>query len=227
MSDYTDRLGNVLRAFNPDADERAVWETVKAVLGLSRNTPTGPYEYNGYLKPLLPQILEMLKAGRKPQEIRSALGVDYNAEAMIGYIGRKYELLVPQKQPATSDRNLEMLARYNEGERLSALAREYGISGTRASEIVEKTARLQGRRIAMLEAQKTPPGELELLPLAALELPVRVLNCFYEFKTVGDVLQLTEAELLRLPNFGRVSLADWKQCLRKLRRERAEPEVTP
>jgi hypothetical protein len=51
-----------------------------------------------------------------------------------------------------------------------------------------------------------------------LELSVRSSNCLKNDNiiSIGDLVQRTEAELLRLPNFGRVSLEEIKEVLRRL-----------
>jgi DNA-directed RNA polymerase alpha subunit len=51
-----------------------------------------------------------------------------------------------------------------------------------------------------------------------LELSVRADNCLKNanVRTVADLVQTTEAELLRMPNFGRVSLREIKEVLATL-----------
>ncbi len=51
--------------------------------------------------------------------------------------------------------------------------------------------------------------------LDELELSTRTANCFRNegFVTVRDVLAVSEAQLLRAPNFGRKSLKEWKQIV--------------
>ena len=48
-----------------------------------------------------------------------------------------------------------------------------------------------------------------------LELSVRSANCLQNanIKTIGDLVQKTEAEMLRTPNFGRKSLNEIKEVL--------------
>lgn len=51
--------------------------------------------------------------------------------------------------------------------------------------------------------------------LDTLNLSIRTANCLrnYNLKTVGELLQKTEAELLRIPNFGRRSLIEIREVL--------------
>jgi DNA-directed RNA polymerase alpha subunit len=51
-----------------------------------------------------------------------------------------------------------------------------------------------------------------------LELSVRISNALRNdgAVTLGDVVKLTEGELLRMPNFGRKSLAELKEALASL-----------
>jgi hypothetical protein len=57
------------------------------------------------------------------------------------------------------------------------------------------------------------------LPLVDLPLSVRLENCLTKsnsFKCVADIYTMTERELLRTPNFGRVSLDELRQVLADL-----------
>jgi DNA-directed RNA polymerase alpha subunit len=48
-------------------------------------------------------------------------------------------------------------------------------------------------------------------PLEALELSTRTFNCLrYDYKTVGEALLVSDKDLLRIPNFGKKSLAEWQ-----------------
>lgn len=59
---------------------------------------------------------------------------------------------------------------------------------------------------------------IEDTPLDNLEMSVRSAYCFknWGLRTVGDVTALTEAEIMRIPNFGRRSLAEIKRVLGEL-----------
>ena len=69
----------------------------------------------------------------------------------------------------------------------------------------------------MLRGACDSPDRCRVLtaPLSALGLNLRASNALpnNDFRTVGDVVTKTEAELLRLPNLGRLSLAEIKAKL--------------
>ena len=58
-------------------------------------------------------------------------------------------------------------------------------------------------------------GDVSLLPTDELSVPTRVANCLKNegIRTVGQLIAMSEAELLRRPNFGRRSLNQLKQVL--------------
>jgi len=106
--------------------------------------PKEPYEYNGYLKPYLPVILDMLRAGKTPNEIADTLRVrspwDSYPDLMIAYIARRYNLKT-DRPVSPRGRNQEIVTRYHAGTHMSELAREYGISRTRIRQIIERAGR--------------------------------------------------------------------------------------
>jgi hypothetical protein len=63
-------------------------------------------------------------------------------------------------------------------------------------------------------------------PIKHLEVPIRVINALYNWYprpegkdlTVGDVVNATDAELLRMPNFGRISLRRFRKATQHLRK---------
>src|SRR6267378_208803 len=59
-----------------------------------------------------------------------------------------------------------------------------------------------------------------------LELPIRVSNCLRQenIQSVGELLQRTPQELLRIPNFGKKSLQDLVECLEKWHFKLGVPE---
>jgi len=66
-------------------------------------------------------------------------------------------------------------------------------------------------------AHRGPSPEEELLgrPIEDLELPVRPYNCLKQIgvKTIGELIECSEAELLKLRNFGEKSLMEIKEKL--------------
>ena len=169
--------------------------------------PRPPYEYNGYLKPDLPRILELLEEGKTPHEIAAALGHGGSAYAMIAYIRKRYGL-DPMQKNETAQRNEEIVARYRAGSTtFSQLGREYGISGARIREIVGTLER-QAEQTAKAKLVRQQMKRIEDIPITMLDLPARVFHCLVTegYETVGDVLQLHDFVLLRIPNFGRTSL---------------------
>jgi DNA-directed RNA polymerase alpha subunit len=58
-----------------------------------------------------------------------------------------------------------------------------------------------------------------------LEISVRAYNCFVSLniKTIRDLIQHTESDLLRVPNFGRKSLNEVKNILADLRLSLRDP----
>ncbi len=56
---------------------------------------------------------------------------------------------------------------------------------------------------------------LLLAPIEDLDLTVRSLNCLKQenIRYIGDLIQRTEVELLKTPNFGRKSLTEIKEAL--------------
>jgi hypothetical protein len=63
--------------------------------------------------------------------------------------------------------------------------------------------------------EKLDGRDVSLLPTDELELSVRAANCLKNMgvRTVGQLTAMSDAELLRYPNFGRRSLNQLKQVL--------------
>ena len=66
--------------------------------------------------------------------------------------------------------------------------------------------------------RSTIPNAIAAKPLSELELSVRSRHCMtvLGLKTVGDLIQRTEAELMTIKNFGQTSLNEVKQKLAEL-----------
>lgn len=120
-------------------------------------------------------------------------------------------------------RNDEIVARYRAGGTYGEIVKEYGMSALRLIGAVEEAEkRAEDER---LHRQTDHIGDV---PIDTLNLSVRALyglrlaGC----KTVGDAMLYSDAALLALPDFGKASLRDWKQCFDDLRHEfdsRVEP----
>ncbi|MEO7994370.1 MAG: DNA-directed RNA polymerase subunit alpha [bacterium] len=67
-------------------------------------------------------------------------------------------------------------------------------------------------------AGPSPEEELLSRPIEDLELPVRPYNCLKQIgvKTIGELIECSEAELLKLRNFGEKSLLEIKEKLEPL-----------
>jgi DNA-directed RNA polymerase subunit alpha len=61
------------------------------------------------------------------------------------------------------------------------------------------------------------PSALDDMPIEELELGVRSYNCLKRegIETVGDLVSRSHAELMAIPNFGRKSIEEVRECLAK------------
>jgi DNA-directed RNA polymerase subunit alpha len=77
----------------------------------------------------------------------------------------------------------------------------------------------EGAEAAELAAEEQPTLNENLFrPVAELELSVRSANCLQnaDIKYIGELVQRTEAEMLKTKNFGRKSLNEIKEILREM-----------
>jgi DNA-directed RNA polymerase alpha subunit len=128
-----------------------------------------------------------------------------------------------------TDRDSEIFARYLAGGvTLADLGRAYGLTRSRIHTIIfhamEQTDKEAADRLAFQQA-----NSVEDLPIDAIGLPVRALNCLKneDIETVGEAMAQTDAHLLRSPNFGRQSLTDLRLCIDAARREFARRKSAP
>lgn len=185
--------------------------------------PPIPYQYTGYMKDYLPTILKLLRMGQSPGDAAHTLRQLHRrhfSTGMISYIRKRYGIK-SKSASDNRDRDLEIVRRYNsETISMRKLGGEFGISAERVRGILYKAERKAMELRRQNEAYQLAEN-LKDIPLDSLELPVRILNCFKNEQcvTVGDAMKLSEADLLRVPNFGRTSLNDWKFHLETLMRE--------
>ena len=166
------------------------------------------YEYDGYLKPHLSKILAMLRDGKSPDDVVAQLPPHQyyytTPKPMVVYIARRYGIPLKPQVPDTAGRNEAMMARRQEGATFDTLAKEFGISRSRAQNIVNRT---EYRRRLMEErmAASADVTDVASMPVDLLDVPFRVLNVLknLECVTVGDILKLSDYDLLSTPNFGR------------------------
>ena len=77
----------------------------------------------------------------------------------------------------------------------------------------------EGPEAAELSEEQEPSLNENLFkPVAELELSVRSANCLQnaDIKFIGELVQRTEAEMLKTKNFGRKSLNEIKEILREM-----------
>ena len=118
------------------------------------------------------------------------------------------------------ERNQAIVADDRAGMLQYKIAEKYGISRSRVAQFIAQerfweTRQMDWRKI-FAEATNFDELPIELLPTT-----VRAYNClvYLEVKTVGQALQLSDRELLNMPNFGRGSLKDLKLAIEQLRKE--------
>ena|SRR3982750_1666064 len=184
------------------------------------------YEYNGYLKPFLPTILKLAREGKESREIAIAIGKG-NVQAvvaMIDYIRRGYGIptIVQMKRSNYDRRNREIVERYRSGKMtIATLAKKYGLSRARVSQIIVRQKEKEYREEShshIMEYGTIEYDRMEDIPLKGLCLSARTYNCLrFHYDTVGEVMQVSNSELLSIPNFGKTSLAEWEQFLQDLR----------
>jgi hypothetical protein len=195
--------------------------------------PTPPYEYQGWLKPYLPMILELLHAGVPPSDVADKLRAKHGASlsydpsaAMINYIRNKYGINAAAIV-GRQDRNDEIVKRYHgEDITMTQLGREFGLSAARVSLIIakaERAAEAAAKRKSVVHNYK----RIEDVPIELLDLSARSANCLYNEKceTVGDVMQRTDGELMRMPNFGRRSVREVRECIEQLKATFHRPTI--
>jgi DNA-binding CsgD family transcriptional regulator len=121
-------------------------------------------------------------------------------------------------------RNEKIAAKYAAGATLRVIGEQHGLSTERARQIAIRQQKqdeaARRREAATANIINLPPSQAGLAlfcrPVSeVLELSIRSINGLKNDKIVyiGDLVQKTEAEMLRIPNFGRVSLKEVKEAL--------------
>jgi len=121
------------------------------------------------------------------------------------------------------NRNAEICALRERGLTYAEIGKRYNMHRANAECIVSNARKLRERKEAA--RLRTEGKRLEDMPLADFLLlndaSVRlmdVLSRYEEYQTVGDVMQETEKEMLKMPNMGRVSINELQAILYKHRR---------
>jgi DNA-directed RNA polymerase alpha subunit len=121
------------------------------------------------------------------------------------------------------ERNKAIVADWESGMFMYKIGEKYGISRSRVSMLIRYEYHREKRKAAARRAFEETK-KFEDLPIDAADLQVRTINCLINLgcKTIGEALQLSDMEMLEMPNFGRVSMRDWKSGVERLRQEFAE-----
>jgi len=116
--------------------------------------PKAPYRYIGYWDAYLPDILELLRKGYKPDRVVDVLEMRYlvkplearlmfpprrPSKSTVSYIGRRYGIIPPAPVKPKIDykqRDKEIVTRYLAGAECDELAKDHGISVDRIRYIV-------------------------------------------------------------------------------------------
>jgi hypothetical protein len=112
------------------------------------------------------------------------------------------------KDPGQWERNAAIYKAIKEGSTYSSQAKIYGISTARVGSIFH--SEMEKRKLkAELPKKITASTRMDLIsPLLTVRTANALKNAFGQHATIGDVIQATEAELMRIPNFGWGSLKE-------------------
>lgn len=116
------------------------------------------------------------------------------------------------------ERTAAIVARVKAGESMAQVARDYGVSRTRIRQIVCVEGRREAERHACRAAGAALP--LRERPILVLGLSTKAHLALYhsDVTTVGALLDKTDAELLAIRNFGRLSLREVREALAEVER---------
>jgi hypothetical protein len=107
-------------------------------------------------------------------------------------------------------RNRSIANMHERGATLLEIGRKFNISREQVRQIMLKRAAQERQKAKAKRVRLTRNA-----PVSILQLSARPTNCLAaeNIKTVRKLLAYSEAELMRLPNFGRVSLEEIKRAL--------------
>jgi lambda repressor-like predicted transcriptional regulator len=110
-------------------------------------------------------------------------------------------------------RDEKIAAKRAAGMTLRPIAEQYGLSHECVRQIVSRIELRDRRRL-----ETAPAANGILTKVDDLELSVRSANCLKNenITCVGDLVRRTDAELLRMPNFGRKSLEEIEEVLAQM-----------
>jgi len=131
-----------------------------------------------------------------------------------------------KKDWSKTNRNAEICALRERGLTYTEIGKRYNMTRSNAECIVNNARELKERKEAA--HLRTEDKRLEDMPLADFLLlndaTIRLMDGLFrceEYQTVGDVIQETEKEMLKIPNMGKVSINELQTILRKHRRSLA------
>jgi Mor family transcriptional regulator len=171
-----------------------------------------PPSYNGWLKPYLPTILEMLRHALEAQHGNSLQRPSWNSSIArsVHHIPEQYGLPPPPR--ADMERDHRILEARAHGTTLRELAETFSLSRASICKIIERhqdEADRQSLRTATLAA-----ATIDDVPIASLDIPTNARTSLMQwggYKTVGEVRKLSKRELLKLHGFGQGSLQKWEE----------------
>lgn len=87
------------------------------------------------------------------------------------------------------------------------------VAAIKASSLVNYAKRVEAGRARYADHLKNGINDGTLLD--AIHMSVRLANAFKNknIKTIGEARRITDSEFLRIPNIGKVSLAEWKEII--------------
>ena len=107
-----------------------------------------------------------------------------------------------------TERNNEILSAALSGEKLIDIGKRYGISAWRVSVICKRI--LMERELDQIAKQ---PENKDLIRYSSMSSRIRLALLHYGIDKISEAANMTDSELLRVPNFGKVSLKEFRDFL--------------